>query len=174
MPTAASSPTASTHARPTGSFSEASGATDDGAPQARKRGNRILHPEGWPPTKGYANGIAAEGHIVVTGGVVGWTVDGDFPADFVGQARQTFENIRAILAEGGAAPEHIVRLTWYVTDIDAYLADPKGLGEAYRSVFGRHFPAMATVQVVRLVEPAAMIEVEATAVIPYERAAETA
>ena len=146
----------------------------DGASTAPKRGNRILHPEGWPPTKGYANGIAAEGRIVVTGGVVGWTVDGDFPTDFVGQARQTFENIRDILAEGGAEAEHIVRLTWYVTDIDAYLADPKGLGEAYRAVFGRHFPAMATVQVVRLVEPAAMIEVEATAVIPYEMPTENA
>jgi enamine deaminase RidA (YjgF/YER057c/UK114 family) len=130
--------------------------------------NRILHPRGWPPARGYANGVEAQGRIVVTGGVVGWDVRGVFPPDFVAQARQTFENIRAILAEGGALPEHVVRLTWYVTDMDAYLADPKGLGEAYRSVFGRHFPAMATVQVVRLVEEKAMIEVEATAVVPFD------
>ncbi|WP_246725619.1 RidA family protein [Beijerinckia sp. L45] len=131
-------------------------------------GNRILHPQGWPRARGYANGVAAEGRIVVTGGVVGWRIDGSFPADFVGQARQTFENIAAILAEGGATPEHIVRLTWYVTDMDTYLADPKGLGDAYRSLFGRHFPAMAAVQVVRLVEAAAMIEIEATAIVPFE------
>ncbi len=130
--------------------------------------NRILHPSGWPRARGYANGVEAEGRIVVTGGVVGWDTRGVFAPDFVTQARQTFENIRAILAEGGATAGHVVRLTWYVTDMDAYLADPKGLGEAYRSVFGRHFPAMATVQVVRLVEPEAMIEVEATAVVPYD------
>lgn len=130
--------------------------------------NRILHPAGWPPAKGYANGVAAEGRIVVTGGVVGWDVNGRFAPDFVGQARQTFENIRTILAEGQAKAEHVVRLTWYVTDMEAYLADPKGLGDAYRSVFGRHFPAMAAVQVVRLAEPAAMIEIEATAVIPVD------
>ncbi|HUG60612.1 MAG TPA: RidA family protein [Methylomirabilota bacterium] len=128
--------------------------------------NATLQPPGWPQPKGYANGIAGEGRIVVTGGVVGWDADGVFPDDFVGQARLTFENIREILREGGAGPEHLVRMTWYVTDIDAYLADPKGLGAAYRAVFGRNFPAMACVQVVRLVEPKAMIEVEATAIVP--------
>ena len=143
------------------------GGADAPAEPSRPSANRILHPAGWPPAKGYANGMAAEGRIIVTGGVVGWTVEGTFAPDFVGQARQTFENIRTILREGGARPEHVVRLTWYITDVEAYLADPKGMGNAYRSVFGRHFPAMATVQVVRLVEAAAMIEIEATAVIPY-------
>lgn len=148
-----------------------SGSLDDnidrGAEVVPRLSPRILHPAGWPPTKGYVNGMAAVGLVVVTGGVVGWDIDGTFPADFVGQARQAFENIATILAEAGAKPEHIVRLTWYVTDMDAYLADPKALGLAYRAIFGRHFPAMATVQVVRLVEPAAMIEIEATAIVPY-------
>ncbi len=126
----------------------------------------MLQPAGWPPPKGYSNGILAEGRIVVTGGVVGWTVDGVFPRGFVDQARQTFENIAAILAEAEAGPEHLVRLTWYVTDMDEYLGSPRELGAAYRAVFGRSFPAMAAVQVVRLVEPAAKLEIEATAVLP--------
>jgi enamine deaminase RidA (YjgF/YER057c/UK114 family) len=125
-----------------------------------------LNPPDWPAPKGYANGMSARGRVVVTGGVVGWDTAGAFPESFVAQARQCFENIRAILAAGGAQPSHIVRLTWYVTDIETYLADPKGLGQAYRDVFGRHFPAMAVVQVVRLVERAAMIEIEATAIVP--------
>lgn len=132
-------------------------------------GTRILQPPGWPTPSGYANGMAAEGRLVVTGGVVGWDEQGRFPAGFVAQARQVFLNIKAILAEGGARPDDLVRLTWYVTDIDAYLADPKALGAAYREVFGRHFPAMAAVQVVRLVEPAALVEIEATAVISGAR-----
>ncbi len=126
----------------------------------------ILQPPGWPRPRGYANGMLAEGRIVVTGGVVGWDADGVFPATFVGQARQLFLNIAAILAEADAGPEHLVRLTWYVTDIDEYLAEAKALGAAYREAFGRHFPTMATVQVVRLVEAAAKIEIEATAVVP--------
>lgn len=128
--------------------------------------HRVLQPEGWPRPKGYSNGMAAEGRIVVTGGVVGWDAAGRFPADFVGQARRTFENIATILAEAGAGPEHLVRLTWYVTDIEEYRAAGRELGVAYRAVFGRHFPAMAAVQVVRLVEPEARIEIEATAVLP--------
>lgn len=131
--------------------------------------HRVLHPAGWPRPKGYANGVLAEGRVVVTGGVVGWTAEGTFPATFVEQARQTFENIVAILAEAGAGPEHLVRLTWYVTDMDEYLAAPRELGAAYRSVFGLSFPAMAAVQVVRLVEPAAKLEIEATAVLPTAR-----
>ena len=131
--------------------------------------NRTLHPSGWPSAKGYANGMAGEGLIVVTGGVVGWDVEGRFPHGFVAQARQTFANIVEILAEAGAGPEHVVRLTWYVTEMDAYLADLKGLGDAYRAIFGRNFPSMTTVQVVRLVEPDAMIEIEAMAVIPHPR-----
>ena len=128
--------------------------------------HEVLHPPGWPRPRGYSNGIMAEGRIVVTGGVVGWTVAGHFPESFVAQARQTFENIAAILTEAGAGPEHLVRLTWYVTDMDEYLASPRELGTAYRAVFGRAFPAMAAVQVVRLVEPAAKLEIEATAVLP--------
>ena len=125
----------------------------------------VLQPSEWPLPKGYANGMAAEGRIVVTGGVVGWDAQGRFPDGFVAQARQTLENIRAILAAGGAEPHHLVRLTWYVVDIDEYLADPRALGRAYREVIGAHYPAMALVQVVRLVEPAARLEIEATAVV---------
>ncbi len=126
----------------------------------------VLQPPGWPRPRGYANGLmAAAGRLVVTGGVVGWLPDGSFPQTFIAQARQCFENIAAILKEAGAGPEHLVRLTWYVTDVDEYLSHPKELGAAYREVFGRHFPAMATVQVTRLVEYAAKLEIEATAVI---------
>ena len=130
--------------------------------------HRVLQPAGWPRPRGYANGILAEGRIVVTGGVVGWDARGGFPDGFVAQARQTFENIAAILAEAGAGPEHLVRLTWYVTDMEDYLGAPRDLGAAYRAVFGRSFPAMAAVQVVRLVEPAAKLEIEATAVLPAD------
>ena len=125
-----------------------------------------LQPAGWPEPKGYANGMAGAGLIVVTGGVVGWDAGGRFPEGFVAQARQAFRNIADILAEGGAEPDHLVRLTWYVLDIDQYMVDPKELGRAYRDVFGRHFPAMAVVQVVRLVERAALLEIEATAILP--------
>ncbi len=127
---------------------------------------QILQPSGWPMPKGYANGVAAEGRIVVTGGVVGWNEQGHFSDDFVAQVRQALSNISAILAEGGARPEHLVRLTWYVVDMDEYLANLKPLGSVYREIFGTHYPAMALVQVVRLVEKAARVEIEATAVVP--------
>lgn len=127
---------------------------------------RILQPDGWPVPKGYANGMAALGRLVVTGGVIGWDVHGRLADDFVAQVRQTLRNISIILAEGGARPEHLVRLTWYVTDMDEYLANQKPLGQAYREIFGAHYPAMALVQVVRLVERAARVEIEATAVVP--------
>lgn len=130
-------------------------------------GPEVLNPKHWPTPKGYANGMMAEGRIVVTGGVVGWDENGAFADSFVAQARQIFENIRAILAEGGAEPRHLVRLTWYVVDIEEYLANLRELGRAYRDVFGTHYPAMALVQVVRLVEKAARIEIEATAVLPH-------
>ena len=116
--------------------------------------------------KGYANGMAADGRLVVTGGVIGWDHHGHLPADFVAQVRQTLSNISAILAEGGARPEHLVRLTWYVVDMEEYLANLKTLGQVYRDIFGAHYPAMALVQVVRLVEKAARVEIEATAVVP--------
>ncbi|GGK28868.1 RidA family protein [Salinarimonas ramus] len=129
-------------------------------------GPRTLQPAGWPAPKGYANGMAATGTLVVTGGVVGWDVEGRFPEGFVAQTRQALENIVAILKEAGAGPRHLVRMTWYVTDMDAYLACQRDLGRAYRDVIGPHYPAMALVQVVRLVEKAALVEIEATAVVP--------
>jgi enamine deaminase RidA (YjgF/YER057c/UK114 family) len=129
-------------------------------------GPRTLQPGGWPAPKGYANGMAADGRLVVTGGVIGWDHHGHLAADFVAQVRQTLSNISAILAEGGARPEHLVRLTWYVVDMEEYLASLKTLGQIYREIFGAHYPAMALVQVVRLVEKTAKVEIEATAVVP--------
>nr|WP_249150494.1 RidA family protein [Bradyrhizobium sp. JYMT SZCCT0180] len=116
--------------------------------------------------KGYANGMAADGRLIVTGGVIGWDASNVLADGFIAQVRQTLENILAILAEGGAKPEHLVRLTWYVVDIEEYLANLKALGKVYRETFGAHYPAMALVQVVRLVEKAARVEIEATAVVP--------
>ena len=127
--------------------------------------HRILQPDGWPRPRGYANGVLAEGRMIFTGGVVGWDERGVFADGFVPQVRQTLLNIRAILGAGGAEPAHLVRLTWYVTDMEAYLGDPKGLGAAYREIMGRNFPAMAAVQVVRLAERKALVEIEATAVL---------
>ncbi|THD64011.1 MAG: RidA family protein [Bradyrhizobium sp.] len=131
-----------------------------------RAGPQILQPSGWPAPKGYANGMAADGRLVVTGGVIGWDGQGHLPDNFIAQVRQTLGNISAILAEGGARPEHLVRLTWYVVDIEEYLANLKTLGQVYREFFGAHYPAMALVQVVRLVEKAARVEIEATAVVP--------
>jgi enamine deaminase RidA (YjgF/YER057c/UK114 family) len=127
---------------------------------------QVLQPSGWPMPKGYANGMAADGRLVVTGGVIGWDHHGDLPDGFVAQVRQTLSNISAILAEGGARPEHLVRLTWYVVDMEEYLSNLKAIGQSYRDIFGAHYPAMALVQVVRLVEQAARVEIEATAVVP--------
>ncbi len=126
----------------------------------------VLQPPGWPKPQGYANGIKARGEMVFVGGMVGWDAQGRFPDGFVAQARQALENIVAVLAEGGAGPEHVARLTWYVRDMDEYLASRKELGRAYRDVMGTSFPAMALVEVHRLVEPAARLEIEATAVVP--------
>ena len=127
---------------------------------------QVLQPSGWPMPKGYANGMAAEGRFIVTGGVIGWDAEERLADGFVAQVRQTLSNIAEILAVAGARPEHLVRLTWYVVDMDEYLTNLKELGRAYRAVFGAHYPAMALVQVVRLVEKAARVEIEATAVIP--------
>ena len=127
----------------------------------------FLQPKGWKQPKGYANGVAAEGRMVFTGGMIGWNADEVFESkDFAEQAEQTLRNIVAVLAEAGARPDHIVRMTWYVTDKQAYLASQRELGTAYKQVIGRHFPAMAVVQVVALVEDDAMVEIEATAVVP--------
>ena len=133
---------------------------------AREGKPTVLQPAGWPAPRGYANGMMADGRILVTGGVVGWDVAGNFPDGFVAQIRQTLLNIRAILAEGGAEPHHLVRLTWYVLDVEEYVASLRELGRAYREIVGAHYPAMAVVQVVRLVEKAARVEIEATAVVP--------
>lgn len=129
-------------------------------------GLQVLQPSGWPMPKGYANGMAADGRLVVTGGVIGWDTQGQLADGFIAQVRQTLGNIAEILAAGGAKPEHLVRLTWYVVDIEEYLAGLKELGRIYREIFGTHYPAMALVQVVRLVEKAARVEIEATAVVP--------
>jgi len=127
----------------------------------------FLQPKGWKQPKGYANGVAADGRMVFTGGMIGWNAEEVFEStDFAGQAEQTLRNIVAVLAEAGARAEHIVRMTWYVTDKQAYLASQRELGAAYKRVIGSHFPAMALVQVVALVEDDAMVEIEATAVVP--------
>lgn len=127
--------------------------------------SRAILPEGWPQPRGYANGMVAEGRVLVTGGLVGWDAQGVFAKDFIGQLRQTFLNIRAVVEAGGGRVEDIVRLTWYVTDIATYRASLKDMGPAYREAFGRHFPAMAVVAVTALVEPEALLEIEATAVV---------
>jgi len=128
--------------------------------------HETLQPPGWPEPKGYANGIKARGEFVFVGGMVGWDAQEKFPKGFVAQAKQALENIVAVLAEGGGSPEHIVRLTWYVLDMDEYMACRRELGAAYREVLGSTFPAMALVQVGRLFEPEARLEIEATAVVP--------
>jgi enamine deaminase RidA (YjgF/YER057c/UK114 family) len=128
--------------------------------------HQTLQPAGWPRPEGYANGmVASPGRMVFTGGVVGWDANEQFPAGLVAQAAQTFANIAAILAEAGAGPEHLVRLTWYVTSRADYLANGPAIGAAYRAVFGKVFPAMAVVEVSALMEAAACIEIEATAVV---------
>ncbi|MBN8936927.1 MAG: RidA family protein [Rhizobiales bacterium] len=128
--------------------------------------HKLLQPPGWPQPKGYANGIKARGEFVFVGGMVGWDENETFAKGFAAQAKQALQNIRAVLAEGGAGPEHLVRLTWYVLDIDEYRDARRELGAAYRDVLGDNFPAMALVQVGRLFEPEARLEIEATAVVP--------
>lgn len=127
----------------------------------------ILQPEGWAKPIGYSNGIAASGRLVFIGGQVGWNGQQQWETDdFAGQVRQTLENIVAILAEAGAGPQHITTMTWYFTSKKEYLANLKGLGQAYREVIGKHFPAMAAVEVTALVEDRAKIEIQAMAVVP--------
>ncbi len=128
---------------------------------------QVLQPPGWLAPKGYSNGIVAQGRQVFIGGQIGWDGQCRFAsADFVGQARQALQNIVDILAEAGGKPEHITRMTWYVVDKREYVASYRDLGRVYRDVIGRHFPAMTAVQVMALVEDAARVEIEATAVIP--------
>jgi enamine deaminase RidA (YjgF/YER057c/UK114 family) len=129
--------------------------------------HEFLNPKGWKPAIGYANGVAARGRLVFLGGHIGWNGQQEFETDdFVGQVRQTLANIVEVLACAGGRPEHIVRLTWYVTSKQDYLGNLRGLGAAYRETIGKHFPSMALVQVVALVEDRAKVEIEATAVIP--------
>lgn len=129
--------------------------------------HEILHPSHWKPAKGYANGIAASGRVVYCGGHIGWNAQQEFETDdFVGQVEQALRNIVAVLAEAKGGPEHLVRLTWYVTDKQAYLDNLRGIGTVYREIIGKNFPAMTLVQVVALVEDRAKVEIEATAVIP--------
>jgi enamine deaminase RidA (YjgF/YER057c/UK114 family) len=128
---------------------------------------KALNPPGWPRPKGYANGVSARGRTIVTAGVVGWNDREEFEAeDLVGQFRQILVNTLAILAEDGAGPEHIVRMTWYVTDMAEYRAGLKEIGAVYRALIGKHFPAMAALGVTALVEPKARIEIETVAVVP--------
>lgn len=125
-----------------------------------------LHPKGWKPASGYTNGIVASGQMIFVGGQVGWNADQKFESnDFVDQTRQALQNIVDVLAEAGAGPEHLVRLTWYVTDRQEYARRRKEIGEAYRRVIGRHYPTMTLVEVRNLVEDDAKVEVEATAVL---------
>ena len=128
---------------------------------------RVLQPADWARAKGYANGIEARGRTIFLAGQIGWDKDQRFQAkDFAGQFEQTLKNILAVLGEANAGPEHIVRMTWFITDKKAYLADTRSVGEIYRRVMGRNFPTMSVVQVAALIEDAAVVEIEATAVVP--------
>jgi enamine deaminase RidA (YjgF/YER057c/UK114 family) len=127
---------------------------------------KVLQPPGWPRPRGYSNGIAATGRLVFTAGIVGWDDQERFAPDFLGQFRQVLANTLAVLAEADAGPEHIARMTWYVTSRDEYVASAREAGAIYRELIGRNYPAMAVVEVSRLVEPAAKLEIETTAVVP--------
>ncbi len=128
---------------------------------------KLLQPAGWAEPKGYANGVMARGAMIFVGGQIGWNAQQQFESDdFIAQTRQALLNIRAVLEAGGAGPEHMVRMTWYVVDRVEYIARLKELGAAYREVMGRNFPAMTCVEVSALVEERARIEIEVTAVLP--------
>lgn len=129
--------------------------------------HQFLHPSHWKPAIGYSDGVAASGRMVFTGGIIGWNADQQFETDdFAAQVAQALRSIVEVLACAGAGPQHLVRLTWYVTDKKEYLGSLKELGRAYKAIIGRHYPAMALVQVVALVEDRAKVEIEATAVVP--------
>jgi enamine deaminase RidA (YjgF/YER057c/UK114 family) len=127
----------------------------------------ILHPQGWAPAKGYANGVVAEGRQVFIAGQIGWNEKCELVNDdFIAQVEQALKNIVAVLNEAGGGPEHLVRLTWYLTDKREYVSRQKELGEVYRRVLGKNFPAMSAFVVMALIEDRAKVEIEATAVIP--------
>lgn len=129
--------------------------------------HRFLQPQGWAKPIGYANGVEARGRVIYVGGQIGWNAQCKFESDsLVDQVRQTLRNIVAVLAEAGAGPRHITTMTWYVLDRKAYCASVKEIGVAYRATIGRHFPAMAVVQVSGLMEDEALVEIQATAVVP--------
>ena len=131
---------------------------------------RPLLPQGWPRPSGYSNAMLAEGRQIYVAGIIGWDAYGRFHSDdFVDQLRQVLQNTVEILRAGDAGPEHIVRMTWYVTDREEYNARLREVGQVYREVIGKHFPAMAVMQVVGLMERQAKIEIETTAVVPLER-----
>ena len=128
---------------------------------------QFLNPKHWRRAKGFSNGVVAEGRVVFVAGQVGWNAEQEFESDdFVAQVEQALANIAAVMAEAGAGPEHLVRLTWYVIDKREYLSRLDDVGQAYRRVIGRHYPAMTLVQVTSLVEDRARVEIEATAVLP--------
>lgn len=127
----------------------------------------ILQPPGWPRPKGYSNGVAVSGRMVFVAGQIGWDEAGELAApEMLGQFRKTLENTLTVLAEAGAGPEHVVRMTWYLTDRAEYLAAAREFGAVWRGLMGRHYPAMAVVEVAGLMEPGARIEIETTAVVP--------
>ena len=128
---------------------------------------KILQPPHWPRPKGYSNGVAATGRIVFVSGMIGWDANGNIvSSDFVAQVAQALRNIVEVLAEANAKPEHIVRMNWYVLDKREYVNSYKQLGAAYREIIGAHFPTMTAVQVSSLIEDAARVEIEVTAVVP--------
>jgi enamine deaminase RidA (YjgF/YER057c/UK114 family) len=129
--------------------------------------NKVLQPLGWKPPRGYANGVAARGTVVAVAGQIGWNANCEFDSDdLVDQVRQALSNVRAVLAEGGAAPEHLVRMTWYLVDKGEYVARAKQIGAVYRETIGHYAVAMTAVQVSALIEGRAKVEIEATAVVP--------
>lgn len=129
--------------------------------------SRIIQPEGWPRPQGYSNGIAASGEVVFIAGQIAWNERGEIvSSDIAAQTRQALENVVAVLRAAGGGPEHVARMTWFVTDKAEYNAAREGIGAAYRAVFGKHYPAMSLVQVAALLEDGAKVEIEATAVLP--------
>jgi len=133
----------------------------------RPKGPRALLPPGWPRPRGYANGVSARGQMVFVAGMIGWDAHGRFASDDLAeQARQALANVVAVLAADGARPEHIVRMTWYVTSKREYIAASAAIGRAYREVIGNYDVAMTAVEVSALIEDRAKIEIEATAVVP--------
>jgi enamine deaminase RidA (YjgF/YER057c/UK114 family) len=133
---------------------------------ATSTGPRVLKPSSWPRPRGYENGMVANGGTIFLAGQIGWDAEGRFAAGLAGQVGQALSNIVTLLAEAGAEPRHLVRLTWFVTELAAYRENQAAIGAEYRRVIGKHFPTMSVIGVSELVEPAALVEIEATAVLP--------